>query len=454
MSEPLLELEVTSPTYDFDPEFQTKIAALITCDTSFMRQAGSIIEPAYMEDTAEAYLVALAQEHYEKYKMVPETSSTWVEVLKAAKTDKRIRDDIFTDVVSKFKELRSVKLTDRKFVIDKCSQFARHQAIMNAQIEANDLIEKGRFDDAQKTLEKAFRVSANDEMDLLDYWNDIERRTSYRKDVESGVIAPNGITTGIKKLDSLLYHKGWGRQELSVLMGGAKKGKSMGLGEFAVRASLEGKNVLYVSLEVSLGIISDRFDANLSSTEMNNLNKHISTVRAAVIERGSTPAPGKPSRGRLQMAEFPSGSLTPDHLRRIIEKEKSDGQTYDLIVVDYADIMSPNVYTNDAIENSKQIWLGLRAIAFEENCAVLTATQTNRTGHSSSVAKAEDVAEDFNKIRIADVVISINRDEEETARGEARLYFAASRNGAGDMSVQVKQDLAKGQFINAVMGVE
>ena len=89
-----------------------------------------------------------------------------------------------------------------------------------------------------------------------------------------------------------------------------------------------------------------------------------------------------------------------------------------------------------------------------DDAAVLTATQTNRDGFKSTVAKAEHVAEDFNKIRIADLVISINATEEERAVGEARLYFAASRNQETGFSIFIKQEIAKMKFITAILKVE
>ena len=116
--------------------------------------------------------------------------------------------------------------------------------------------------------------------------------------------------------------------------------------------------------------------------------------------------------------------------------------------------MAPDYRTDNVIENSKEIYVGLRALAFEFDCAILTATQTNREGYKAAVAKAEHVAEDFNKIRTADVVISINSTEEERDQGEARLYFAASRNQESGFTVRVKQDLKKMQFITNVIGIE
>ncbi len=151
-------------------------------------------------------------------------------------------------------------------------------------------------------------------------------------------------------------------------------------------------------------------------------------------------------------------------LRKLVERYKNPGRNpdgsarppikFDMVVVDYADLMASSHRTKDPIENSKQIYTELRAIGFEENVAMLTATQTNREGHKSTVAKMDHVAEDFNKIRIADLVISINKTEEEAARNEARLYFAASRNQESGFTVVIRQNVAMMRFLESVVRVE
>lgn len=340
-------------------------------------------------------------------------------------------------------------LTGRSYVADKVGEFARHQAMQQAFVRSLELMDKGDYESVQKVMTKAFNVGVQDDFDEVDFWEDVDRRCEVRKEALSGDAKPKGIPTGIAKFDNLLLHKGWGRKELSVLMGGAKRGKSMGLGEFAVRASLLGYNTLYVTLEVANSIIADRMDANVSVTAMNDLTDKVHEVRDKVKAKLDT---GK-RVGKLKIVEYPSGSLSPSGLRRVIERYRADGILFDLIVVDYADIMRPDYMTNDPIENSKQVWLGLRAIGSEENAAMLTATQTNREGFKESTAKAEHAAEDFNKIRIADLVVSINRDDEERERGEARLYFAASRNQEGEFAVTIKQDLATMRFITGIVSV-
>ena len=439
--------ELPTSAFDFDGEFQTKIAAHVLRDSRFMRRVGDLIKPEYFESANEAIAVGLALEHYKKYDSVPCGHAVWGEIIKDARSRNLIRKEMMNDFVATMKALLKYSISDGEYVSDMVGNFARHQAINRASFKMLELLDKGRVDEAQQLMQKAFSVGAQDDFVCADYWNDIERRTEYRRAKAAGDIKPQGIPSGIKKFDNLLYHKGWGRKELSVLMGGAKKGKSTGLGEFAMRACLQGYNVLYVTLEVSKEIIMDRLDANISDTELNSLEDHLNDIDSQV----STKAAGK--RGEFHVVEAPSGSLTPSGLKRIIDRYRSVGIVFDMICPDYADIMAPDYRTSDPIENSKQIWLGLRAIAFEENCAMLTATQTNRDGFKSSVAKAEHVAEDFNKVRIADLIITINRDDDETTRKEARLFFAANRNGAGEFAITIKQDLGKAQFLKSVGGI-
>jgi replicative DNA helicase len=152
--------------------------------------------------------------------------------------------------------------------------------------------------------------------------------------------------------------------------------------------------------------------------------------------------------------EFASSKFTPNSMQALIDRYKAKGIVFDLVVIDYLDIMAPNYRTQDSVENSKSIYTDMRAIALMEGFAMLSATQTNREGFKSTVAKAEHVAEDFNRIRIADLVISINITDEERSKNEARLYFAASRNQESGFTVFIQQDMATMTFIKSIIRVE
>lgn len=444
---PLPTLAEDALPFEFDADFQKKIAILCCRDEVFFRRCEGLVRAEYFEDRSEAAIVHIASTYHEKYKRLPERSE-WAELIKDAKAEKAIRDDDIPGMVTVLKSILTSPIPARDYAVDKVAAFAKKQAIQMAYIQTIPLVEKGEHEKAEKIMQKAFATGAQAVVQDNDYWNSIESRTQYRRDVEAGLITKDGITTGLPKLDKMLYHHGWGRKELSVIMGGAKKGKSTGLLHWALAASQKGYNTLYVTLEVAAKIIMERMDANVSGVDMSDLNSKNNEVEKGVKDRAGLRKPGV-----LKVTEFASGTMTCADLRKVIEFYRAQGIIFDCIVVDYADIMAAEIKSGNDINESKQVWLGLRAIAHEENVAMLTATQTNRAGFTADVAKAEHAAEDFNKIRIADLVLTINRTDEEKVKGEARLYFAASRNQAGEFTLKISQDLSKMRFMTGILEI-
>lgn len=443
--EETMELDEDVPKFLFDGAFQTKIAAMAMSDHQFLNQAEGLLRPEYFENQAEATLVYLSLQHYREYKSTPD-KATMIQLMKGALASKLIRADMKSDVIDAFNNLRKFDISNRQYVVDRVSEFARHQAMGQAILDSVEFVEKNQFDKIFEVVKSAMDVGAEDDNPAYDFFAKIGERTQDRKDLLSGKKKKDGITTGIKRLDDNLYHGGWGKNELTVFMGAPKSGKSTALGEFAKSAALAGNNVLYVTLEVSTEIISERLDANISDVEIALLSSKINEVEKKINAAHS-------KAGRLMMNGFPTGSMSPSMLRRLIAKYKQDDIVFDLICVDYADIMRPDNITDSDINNSKSIYVDLRAIAQEEHLAMLTATQTNREGAKSSVAKMEHVAEDFNRIRIADLVISINKTDDEKAAGEARLFMAASRNQKGDLTIHIEQDMERMRFITKILRI-
>lgn len=437
---------------DFDEDFQLKLVALQVRSDIFARRTEGLIKPEYFESRADAALASLAIAHFDRYKQAPKEASVLVAALKEAMKRGTIRDDMIDDVKDRIRTVFSpgmdvVSCVD--FAVDQVSIFARHQAITAAMLQAFDHLEKHNTVKVQELLEKAFKVGARPDSAPYDYWAEAETRTEYRRAVKSGEIKPNGISTGIPAIDKLLFHRGWGIKELTVFMAGAKKGKSFTLWDFAKLASLQGKNVLGITLEVSKDVLSTRLDASVSDVPIDEIDGSIFTVLDAIRSARDRRLPGK-----FILHEYPSGTFRPMDLQNLIDQYKSDGVKFDVIVIDYLDIMAPNRWVNDPQENSRTIWVDCRGIAQTEEVAMLSATQTNREGHKSVTAKAEHAAEDFNKIRTADLVISINATEEEMAKGEARMFFAASRNQKGEFAVRIRRDLSRGHAIKEVIGFE
>lgn len=435
-----------TPTYEFDEDFQTKLTALLMRDTEFNSKVEGLIDPAYFTDTTNGILVRIVQDYYNRYRFVPNLKILST-LIKDGLDKKLIRKDDLEDIRDRIKEVYADDLSDQEFIAENVAKFARRQAMEAAIFKAADLIDKGKFDNVEDVIKEAMNRGLNEDTNRYDYWENNESRAEYRAEVLAGRIKPDGITTGHKEIDDLLYHKGWGRKELTVLMGPAKSGKSMSLIGFGANAAKAGYNVIYVTLEVAARIIADRIDANLANTAMQNLPTAIGLVKGRISSVAA-------SAGRLDIYDFPTGTLSPSDLRRLLARRKAQGINYDLIIVDYADLMRPDIHSSESRENSRLIYVGLRALSHEFNAAVLSATQTNREGFKAASGRMEHVAEDINKARTVDLLLSLNASEEEKARGEARIYFAASRNQKSDITVKVKTEIDKAKYVSGVLAIE
>lgn len=447
--ETLPEVEGETSRFEFDAGFQEKISALSIRDSVFLQRTDGLILPDYFENLADAMLVNLALRYFKRYKKAPGDVKTLVHLVERDKADKIIKPENMPLLVGRIRELYKADISDRDLVVDEVATFARHQAVSRAILDSVTHLDKRDFARIQKALQEALNIGAHMDQAIYSYGDMITSRTEERLDRAAGKLAPTGITTGYREIDNVLYHKGWGLKELSVLLGGAKAGKTTALINFAVNAasSIMRYNILYVTLEVSAKIVAERIDANVSNQLMFELGTNIHEVESRVKEWYS-------KAGRLDIVEFPTGTMRVSDLRRLIERKKMEGIKYDMVVVDYADLMAPERVSDDNIENSKSVYIALRALAQIEELALLTATQTNREGAKKAVASATDIAEDFNKVRIADAIISINKTEEERSAGEARLYFAACRNQASGFSIRIKQDIDRMRFITGVIGSE
>lgn len=436
-----------APYYEFDGEFQQKIAALTIRDTAFAQLTDGLIRPEFFENSGHAALVKVANGYYAKYKKAPGDKTALKQIIADAIRSKALPADLAKMAIGMIQPLFEVDVSDRDYVADECATFARHQAVTKAILDSVDMVERRDFDTIGQIVRKALDTGVQMQTGAYDYAAMVKARTQERRDRAAGIRPPTGITTGFAVLDDYLYHKGWGRKELAVLMGGAKAGKSMAMIGFGVAAIANGYRTLYVTLEVASSIIAERLDANIAERAMFELQANPNDVEAKVEEFMSKAAP-------FIIHEFPTGTMRPSDLRRLIEHYKSQGIVFDLVIVDYADLMAPERATDNIQENSKSVYVNLRGLAMQEGFAVLTATQTNREGAKKAVATMTDVAEDFNKIRIADVVISINSTEEEKRNNQARLFFAACRNQRSGFTLRIEQQIDRAKFISKVLGEE
>jgi replicative DNA helicase len=431
-------------TYTFDESFQKKVLAMMLRDNAFTQRVEGLIVPAYFDTNAHGWLADLVNRHYASYRQVPSGTIVLNEVRKA-RDSKLLKPELLDEVKDALKFIYGKPdLSNRDYTVEAVSAFALERALEEGLLKSVDLLEKGAFAEIREVMAKACDTGSHDDLTSLDLGASVTERVDARVAKMAGIILPSGITTGHTQLDKELYNTGWGRKELSCLMGGPKSGKSIGLQYFAVKAAEVGNNVLFVTCENSAEITADRMDANIANVDMKELGTNAAKVEAAVKSFNV-------KAGALKVHEYPTKTFRPSDLRRLLRRYQSQSIIFDLVVVDYADIMASDTQFSDERFRLADIYGSLRAIAQEENLAMLTATQTNREGAKANTAGKTDVAESIDKTRLVDILISINADADEKARGEARLFFAASRNSEDEIGFRIKSDRSKMRFITKII---
>lgn len=431
----------------FDDDFQLTTLAYMIRDKKFMVRVGALLHPNQFDLAPVAALARIAKRHFEIYDEVPDFK-VFIRQFQKECEKKIIREELIDDCKSAIKAIFTLPLTAHEYFAQEVATFAKNAAFDDAMLKALDLKEKGDFVKAQQVLEAAFRVGTNDQGENYDFFANAEERRLEREAYAKGEIERNGITTGLAALDATLFHQGWGRREMTLLMGGLKSGKSIGLGFFGCNAALAGKDVLLVTLEVHRGIIAARSDAKLSSTSMSELEAQRDEVFNKV-----TAIADNPKIGKYIIAERMGQPFSPNAMRQLIEEYRSKGVMFDLVILDYLDLARPSVVTSEPRHDEKIMYSDFRSLADEYDFALLSATQTNRTGMGSETADATHVADNIEKLRIADLTISINATEEEKSKQECRLYMAASRNQAGSRAIRVQQDLDQMKFISRILDI-
>jgi hypothetical protein len=193
---------------------------------------------------------------------------------------------------------------------------------------------------------------------------------------------------------------------------------------------MDGKNVLYITMEMAEEKISERIDANLMNTTMDSLQDMPKDVFMKRINRVKAKTTGK-----LIVKEYPTASAGSSHFRHLLnELNLKKNFKPDIIYIDYLNICTSARMKAGGNVNSytliKAIAEELRGLAVEFNVPILSATQTTRTGYSSSDLNLEDTSESFGLPATADFMFGLISTEE--LEGLGQLMVKQLKNRWGD----------------------
>ena len=376
---------------------KTTLTNLIS-NEDYARKVIPFIKKDYFAVREERLLFEEILKFVEKYKKIPTKTSLSIEV----ESRKDLTQDDHEKIVKLISSLKPTEV-DLDWLVDTTEKFCKDRAIYNAIVEGVNIIDgkdKKRTPDAiPDILSDALAVGFDNSVGH-DYLMDGQERYDFYHKKEEKIPFDleffNKITKG-----------GLPPKTLNIALAGTGVGKSLFMCHVASNCLSQGKNVLYITMEMAEERIAERIDANLMNVSITNLPelpKRMLEDNLASIQ--------KKTSGKLIIKEYPTASAHSGHFRGLI-KELAIKKSFkpDIVFVDYLNICASSRFKGGANINSytiiKSIAEELRGLAVETNVPFMSATQTTRTGFVSTDIGLEDTSESFGLPATADLMFAL-----------------------------------------------
>ena len=380
------------------------ILANLIHNEQYTRKVLPFIKGDYFSDRTERTVFEEIQKFVDKYNDLPNQNALEVEL----DSRKDLNEDDYKRVLSVVKELESDDNANFEWLVETTEDFCKDKAVYNAIVDGIAIIDgkdKKRGVDALPTILTDALAVGFDNRVGHDYLHDTDARYEFYHKVEEKIPFDldffNRITKG-----------GLPQKTLNIVLAGTGVGKSLFMCHMAANCLSQGRNVLYITLEMAEERIAERIDANLmniSIDDLHELPKQMFDNKIGQIIKNTS--------GQLVIKEYPTASAHSNHFRGLI-KELAVKKSFkpDIIFVDYLNICASSRFKANGNVNSymyiKAIAEELRGLAVETNVPIMSATQTTRSGFSNSDIGLEDTSESFGLPATADLMFALISNEE------------------------------------------
>ena len=339
-----------------------------------------------------------------------------------------INEQEFKEIIQVISCLEDVA-TEFNWLVDTTEKWCRDRAIYLALMESIHITDgkdaKKNRDSIPTILSEALAVSFDTHIGH-DYLLDYEQRYEYYHKKENRIEFDldffNKITNG-----------GVPNKTLNIFLAGTNVGKTLAMCHMASSFLLQSKNVLYITMEMAEEEIAKRMDANILNVPINQLDdlpKSMFTSKASkLLEK---------TKGSLIIKEYPTAAAHAGHFKALLN-ELSLKKSFrpDVIFIDYINICASSRFRAGSNMNSysiiKSIAEELRGLAVEHNVPIFSATQTTRSGFSSSDVEITDTSESFGLPATADFLVALISTEE--LEGLGQIMVKQLKNRYGDKSI-------------------
>ena len=369
----------------------------------YTRKVIPFIKAEYFEDINQKIVFEEILSFVEQYNKLATKEVLSIEVEKR----KDINDTSFKEIVHLIDCLDDIP-SELNWVIDTTEKWCRDRAIYIALMDsihiADGKDEKKNRDSIPSILSDALAVSFDNHVGhdyLLDYEKRYESYHRKEEKIEFDLEYFNKITKG-----------GLPNKTLNIALAGTGVGKSLFMCHVASSALLQGRNVLYITLEMAEERIAERIDANLLNVAIQDIGELPKSTFETKVNNLA-----KKTQGTLIIKEYPTASAHSGHFKSLLnELALKKSFRPDIIFIDYLNICSSSRFKGGSNINSytlvKSIAEELRGLAVEFNVPIVSATQTTRSGYGSSDVELTDTSESFGLPATADLMFALISTEE------------------------------------------
>ena len=364
----------------------------------YSRKVLPFIKSEYFEDNSEKTVFLEIQSFMEQYNKLPTKEVLYIELDK----NTNLTDETFKQSREIIQGLDEIEI-EYQWLVDSTEKWCRDRAIYLALMDSIQIAdgqdEKKNRDAIPSILSDALAVSFDNNIGH-DYLFNYEERYEYyhRKEekIPFDIEYFNKITKG-----------GLPPKTLNIALAGTGVGKSLFMCHVASSVLLQGRNVLYITMEMAEEKIAERIDANLLNVPIQEI-----TDLPKVMFENKVTGIAKKTQGSLIIKEYPTASAHSGHFKALLnELALKKSFRPDIIFIDYLNICASSRYRANGNVNSysyiKSIAEELRGLAVEANVPIVSATQTTRSGYASSDVDLTDTSESFGLPATADLMFAL-----------------------------------------------
>jgi replicative DNA helicase len=410
---------MTDKISDWGYTFQIKLISALFTDRLFLQQISDILSVKFFESEANQFIIGVVMDYFQEYKDAPT-----MEVMKV-QLDEVDNALLVETIKAHLKDIyKHFEATDLEFVKTRTLDFCKNQALKKAIVESVDLLQHGEFDAIKVKIDDAMKAGVEKNLGH-DYNTEIALR--YEESVR------NTVTTGWSVIDDLA-DGGLGSGELGVIVAPAGIGKSWALVNIGANAVKAGLSVVHYTLELNEHYVGLRYDSVFTGISAQDLRYHQDKVAKMVEDLP----------GQLTIKYYPTKGAGVNSLAAHLERCRINDKKPDLIIVDYADLLSG--HGREKRLEIGNIYEDLRGMAGEYQIPVWTASQANRSALQEDVIQADKIAEDYSKIMTADFVASLSRKIEDKVAGTGRWHVIKNRFGPDGITLPSKINASNGKI--------